>query len=140
MNNLLSHAKHELSLLRNGESDEMQDAMDAHILKMIETFSEEGHSGFSASYAISILQKLLRFEPIVPLTGSDDEWTEVTDDMWQNKRCSHVFKGKDGKAYDIDGRIFRHDGTCYTSKESCVFIDFPYTPKSEYVDVSEQAA
>lgn len=54
----------------------------------------------------------------------------------QNKRCSHVFKDKDGNAYDIDGKVFREpDGCCFTSKDSFVPVTFPYTPKTEYVDV-----
>jgi hypothetical protein len=80
---------------------------------------------------------LASFEPLVPLTGKDFEWNEVSEGMWQNNRCSHVFKGPDGKAYDINGKIFREpNGSCYTNIDSRVFIDFPYTPKREYVDVT----
>lgn len=139
MSNLLAHAKHELSLLRGGdEPDEMQDAIEAHILKMVELFADEGHTGMSAGYAIQILEKVLRYEPITPLTGADDEWTDLEyapDMKYQNKRCGHVFKGADGRAYDSEGRIFRDpDGSCYTSQGSRVYIEFPYTPKREYVD------
>lgn len=144
MSNLLEHAKHELSLLSDGTPDEMQDAMNSHILKMVEIFSEEGHSGFSASYATNILEKLLRFEPLKPLTGADDEWTELDyapEMCFQNKRCSHVFKRKDGTAYDSEGRIFKYpDGSCVTRNGSAVDITFPYTPKREYVDIPNEAA
>src|SRR4051812_17935146 len=108
---LLSHAEHELSLLSNGEPDEMQEAMNKHILGIVKLFAEEGHSGFSASYAIGILEKLLRFEPLRPLTGEDSEWCELEygpEMAAQNKRCSHVFKRADGTAYDSEGRIFRY--------------------------------
>src|SRR5262245_9190207 len=127
---LLSHAEHELKLLSDGEPDEVQVAMNKHILEMVKLFAEEGHSGFSASYAVGILEKLLRFEPLKPLTGEDDEWAEIeAGNTWQNRRCSHVFKGADGRGYDINGRIFREpNGCCYTSRDSCVFIEFPYTP------------
>ena len=48
------------------------------------------------------------------------------------------FKDEDGKAYDIKGRIFREpSGCCYTNKNSRVYITFPYSPKSEYIDVAE---
>lgn len=41
-----------------------------------------------------------------------------------------------GKAYDINGKVFKEsDGCCYTNKDSRVYIDFPYTPKTEYVKV-----
>jgi hypothetical protein len=89
--------------------------------------------------AISLFEKVARFEPLTPLTGDDDEWMEVGDGMFQNIRCSHVFKNKDG-AYDIDGRIFREpNGSCYTNGKSRVPVTFPYTPSREYVDVEERA-
>jgi hypothetical protein len=65
----MSQAEHELKLLSDGDPDETQQAMNKHILEMVKLFAEEGHSGFSASYAIRILEKLLRFEPLVALTG-----------------------------------------------------------------------
>ncbi len=137
---LLDHARTELALL--GPNDEMQQAMNKHLLTMVETFANEGHSGFSASYAISILERLLRYEPLTPLTGADGEWNEVGlahggPECWQNKRCSHVFKDDSG-AYDSEGRIFREpSGSCYQNSRSRVYITFPYTPKHEYVDVEE---
>jgi len=85
-----------------------------NVIELIRVFSKQGHSGMSASYCISMFEKLARFEPLGPLTGADDEWNEVGEGMLQNNRCSHVFKGADGRAYDIDGRIFREpDGGCY---------------------------
>lgn len=139
MSNLLSHAKHELSLLGSGEPDEMSDAMNAHILKMVEMFADEGHSGFSASYAVGVLEKLLRFEPLKPLTGEADEWHEVGDGVFQNTRCSHVFK-ENGRAYDIDAVIFRRpSGSCFTNGDSSRFIEFPDQPTRTFVDVPEDA-
>lgn len=137
---LLEHAKRELALL--GDGDEMQQAMNKHLLHMVDLFAKEGHSGFSASYTISILEKLLRYEPLTPLTGEDDEWNEVHPDqyglpVYQNKRCSHVFKDKTG-AYDTEGRIMREpSGACYLGQGSMVYVAFPYVPKREYVDVEE---
>lgn len=137
MSNLLSHAENELSLL--GGNDEMQQEMNKHILKMVQIFGEEGHSGFSASYAIGILEKLLRFEPLTPLTGEEAEWFDHGDGFCQNKRCSHVFRdNKTGRTYDINGRIFREpNGSCWTNSNSAVDVTFPYTPRSEYIDVEE---
>lgn len=119
--------------------DEMNNKMSEHILKMVKVFEEEGHSGFSAAYAVSILEKLLRFEPLSPLTGEDDEWNEITEEMgsklYQNNRCSRVFKDENG-AYDIDGKVFvEPNGVGYVSKDSRVYVEFPYTPKTEYVQV-----
>lgn len=137
MGNLVEHAKTELALLRSGEPDEMQDMIERDILQIVEIFERQEHSGSSGSYALGILKQVLDFEPITPLTGADDEWNEVGEGRWQNRRCSHVFKDASG-AYDIRGRIFREpDGACFTSRDSRVAVAFPYRPKSEYVDVPE---
>ena len=121
--------------------DEMQKMMCDQVIELIDLFSKQGHSGFSAPYAINLFEKLAKFEPIVPLTGKDDEWNDsrFSEELTkQNKRCSHVFKDSDGRAFDINGKIFRtKSGSCYTNRESRVYIDFPYTPKREYVDVEE---
>jgi len=135
MSNLVNYAKHELTLMGMlGSAEPINAAMAEHLVKMVEHFSAEGHSGFSASYAIRALSKLLAFEPLTPLTGEEREWMEVSNGLFQNKRCSHVFK-ENGEAYDINGRVFREpDGVCFINRESRVPVIFPYTPKSEYVD------
>jgi len=127
----LKWAKGELEFLNDG--DEMNGWMYNHLIHMVEEFDKEGHSGFSASYAANILDKLFKWKPIRPLTGEDSEWEEVGENEYQNKRCYNVFK-KNGKAYDINGKVFvDKDGCSYTSRDSRVFIEFPYTPKTEYV-------
>ena len=134
--------------------DEMQEAICKHILKLLEVFDGEGHSGSTAPYTINLFSKLAAFEPVVPITGEDWEWTCVNDErtnnnpVYQNKRCGHVFKQADrfdGQPYDIDGKIFwewhksEEDGKMFkshfTNFKSCVPITFPYTPKREYVFV-----
>lgn len=135
----------------NNFNDEMQESICRHVLALLDVFSSEGHSGSSAPYAIDLFKTLASYEPIVPLTGEDWEWNHIQDDrtgnnpVYQNKRCSHVFKQADrfdGQAYDIDGKIFwewyrGEDGvpfkSYYTGRESAVPVTFPYTPKREYV-------
>lgn len=136
MSNLEDYARSELTRagLFDSDSDYGRMMGDA-IMKMIKLFADEGHSGFSANMAINIFNKVARFEPLTPLTGEDDEWNEVGEGTFQNRRCSHVFKGPDGRAYDIDGKVFRRpDGSCYTNYNSRVYVTFPYTPGSEYVE------
>jgi hypothetical protein len=127
--------------------DEMQEAICNHVLKLIEIFAEEGHSGSSAPYAIDMFKKLAMFEPLVPLTGEDWEWHDVSeyggrDDgpLYQNKRCSRVFKDNNG-AYDIDGIVWydwytNEEGekhkSYFTGRGSRVPVTFPYVPKTEY--------
>jgi hypothetical protein len=138
MSNLLEHARREMRAAGLYDADaDYGGAIGPAVERMVENFDAEGHSGYSASLALSIFAKVAAFEPLGPLTGADDEWTEVSRGMWQNKRCSHVFKGEDGRAYDINGRVFRESsGACYTNSESRVYVEFPYTPHTEYVQVA----
>jgi hypothetical protein len=149
MSNLNKHALMEFKAAgwldeTGAYKDEMQGMICDHVLKLLDVFSDEGHSGSSAPYAVNLFKTLAMFEPIVPLTGEDWEWTLLdygVDPKWQNKRCGRVFKDADGRAYDIDGVVFyewfedenheRHKSH-FTSKESRVYVTFPYTPKTEY--------
>jgi len=132
------YAREELQRAGWFDDDAMYgDMMPNAVLSMIRQFSDEGHSGMSAGIAVNLFKDLAMFEPLTPLTGGDDEWIECGEGIFQNKRCSHVFKEND-QAYDIDGRVFREpDGMCFTNRDSRVNIAFPYIPKREYVDVPE---
>lgn len=144
MSNLLSHARAEFQAAgwmdeKGTYTDEMQGDICEHVLDLLRVFSDEGHSGSTAPYTVNMFKKLAMFEPLVPLTGENWEWSDVGNGVFQNKRCSRVFKQADrfdGQPYDLDGKVFREpNGSCYTSKDSMVPITFPYTPKTEYVDV-----
>jgi hypothetical protein len=149
MSNLVKHAEKELDLigLTENSKDEMNVMMRKHILHMVKEFAAEGHSGFSAPYAIDALSKLFSYKPLAPLTGEDSEWNEIltTADgpRWQNNRRSSVFKDADGSCWDIDGKVFwewwkdnqgghpdPQDGhvtkVYYTCFESRVPVTFPY--------------
>lgn len=143
---LLKYAEKELDIIGMKEGDDLDGSMRKHLLEMVKVFSEEGHSGFSASYAIQCLEKLLKYEPLTPLTGEDSEWNEIAEDqtiggkLWQNNRCYRVFKDDNG-AYDSEGKIFwewftDEDGkqfkSHYTSSDSRVYITFPYVPTRVY--------
>lgn len=136
MSKLINHAMRELSLLlveadndKSNDSIDMQEYANSCILELIEVFSNQGHSGFSSEYTIKTFCRLARLKPLRPLTGEDNEWLEVCKGIYQNKRCSSVFKeGKDGKAYNINARFFSDDNgkTFYANKESSNYIEFPY--------------
>jgi len=146
MSNLHDFAVRELAIIRgtNPEPDEMQDAIESDILQIVDIFAEQGHSGMSAPYVLKILEKVLAFEPVTPLTGEDSEWNDMSDHgdskntIYQNNRCFRVFKevAPDGTEYVYDsGRyIFRdEEGFTYISRESRGTVIFPYTPKRELV-------
>lgn len=118
------------------ESDDMQDAIKKDVLQIIDIFSEQGHSGMSGAYVLNVLGRLLRFKPLSPLTGSDEEWGEPGHDFsQQNKRCSSVFRKNfdNSTAYDSDGKVFSDDGgeTFYSCYESHIPVTFPYFPKEK---------
>lgn len=152
MSNLLEYAQNELDLiLQSCKDDEeaykMQNIINKDILDIIKKFSNQGHSGFTAKYAIDKLNRLLDYKPITPLTGDDSEWAELDygdDIQFQNKRCPSVFKDKEGKAYNVEAKVFSDDNghTWFTSGDSREYITFPYNvpsvPESVLIDNTKE--
>ena len=135
---MIEYAKKELARIEHDE-DGLQDLMDKCVLEVLGVFAEQGHSGFSAGYVIRLLERLMRFLPLTPLTGEDDEWNEIAPGKYQNRRCGRIFK-ENGQAYDIDGKAFSDDGgrTWFTNRNSRVPVSFPYEvptkPEFVYLD------
>ena len=111
------------------------------VLKLIEEFANQGHSGLSASWVLEVFDKLARYKPLSPLTTNEEEWFLISeeDNLYQNKRCPTVFaKSKNGEgAHYLDGRVFiDKNGYSFTNKHSCVNITFPCRVediKTEYI-------
>lgn len=141
---MIEYAKSELDRIPK-DDDGMQELMNRGILDVIKVFSEQGHSGFSASYALSILDRLLRFKPISPLTGEEDEWGAPygEDGTQQNKRCSSVFRNADESCHDIDAVVVSDNGgiTWFSSGLFRKTVTFPYTPPTHpekvYIEYTE---
>lgn len=149
MSNLLKHAERELKLIGYDDKDEYDKMAKDAILQLIETFAKQGHSGFSANYVSNIFHKLANYEVLSPLTGNDDEWTDVLDErsssdtkmLFQNNRDSRVFKDEKG-AYFLDAVVWQEtindDVNHFTNKDSRRYIkSFPFTPKTFYVKVDK---
>jgi hypothetical protein len=104
---LIDHAKQELSFIGSFDKDSDYNGMiGSAVLELIEVFSKQGHSGFSASIVSDLFDKLSRYKTLSPITGEESEWCSVTNDLFQNKRNHAVFKdGKYGRAYFIDAFI-----------------------------------
>ena len=161
---LIDHAKTELEIagLFDKEGDFYEGMTGKAVMELIEVFSKQGHSGMSAPIVADIFKKLANYEPLGPITGKDEEWSDVRDygkgEPWyQNKRYSAIFKdGKDGRAYSIDAIVKRdQNGTCWSgfawlSEEDYKTGDrskmvgkkgyiksFPFTPKTFYIDVKD---
>lgn len=161
---LIEHAKLELELsgLFNEEGDFYEGATGKAVMELIEVFAKQGHSGMSAPIVADLFKRLANYEPLQPITGKDEEWSDVRDlgdgvPWYQNKRCSALFKdGEDGKPYYIDAIVKRDQkGICWSgmawlSEEDYKSGDrskmvgkrgyiksFPFTPKTFYIDVKD---
>ena len=167
MTNTQSFAKQELDILAATVPDAIITPFANEILALCEAFGKSGQSGGSAPMTASAIsqaiKKLMLQEPICPIMGVDEEWVnvrEVSDEdemMYQNKRCSALFKSKSGKCWYVDAIVKKtQSGSCWSgsfwlSKEDYLTGDkskmircshfvksFPFEPKTFYIDVIEE--
>lgn len=165
--NTASFAQRELDILVKSSPDPSNrpiiEEFIPEILSLCEKFGLSGQSGGSAPYTATALsqaiKKLCLQEPICPVTGIDEEWTDVaklgdgdSDILYQNKRCSALFKNKDGKCWYLDavvwktqtkstwsGKAFLKDGTILLPYLSRAYVkSFPFIPKTFFIDVIEE--
>ena len=155
---IIDHAKREFLKLGYKPIEECEDDpnkwIQESVLELLEVFSKQGHSGFSAPYAIRYFEKLANQEPLAPIMCTDDEWVDVSAygdgsaPGFQNNRCSAVFKdGVNGQPYYLDAIIWRDldcenstfTGSAFNSKRERISssqkIKIPFTPKTFYIDV-----
>jgi hypothetical protein len=95
--NLVAHARRELELI--GEEPDVID----WYCRTVREFASYGHSGGSASVTIPVLNKLLQYEPLTPLTADPAEWTDRSEmsgyPLWQNARDSRAMSEDGGATY-----------------------------------------
>jgi len=129
---LKTHAKNELKIVKGLVNEE-------DILELIDLLDTQNHSIQDLPIFLGIFMRLAMYEPLAPLLGFDEEWKKVDILTEQNIRCSRVFRERvSGRAYDIRGRVYRKpDGSCFVDKTSHVDINFPYLPRTEYIDIKE---
>lgn len=158
-------AERELTILVKASTDPDNRPIIEHfipeILALTEKFGKSGQSGGSAPFtAIALakaIKKLCLQKPICPITGIEEEWMDVanlgdgdSDILYQNKRCSALFKNKDGRCWYLDAIAFK---TANGDLWSSAFLlnpglaikyfsrqyvkSFPFTPKTFYIDVNE---
>lgn len=108
MSQLTQYAKDELTRAGLfGKDSDYGGMLGTAALEIIEVFAKQGHSGLSASMVTQLVEKLMRFQPLTPLTYAPDEWNDVSAEsgtpMWQNRRKSTTFSTDGGKThYDLD--------------------------------------
>ena len=109
------------------------------VISLIKLMFEQGHSELSAGFSLAEFSRLAKFKPLTPLTGEDDEWTDVYEKngkiIQQNKRCFSIFreKGDNSTAENSEGVAFSDDEgkSWYTNSHSRVKVSFPYTVPDE---------
>jgi hypothetical protein len=108
--NLYQHAKHELQLAGMFDKDSDYNGMLGEAaLEVVKIFAKQGHSGGSAAITIGMLEKLLRFETLTPITDNPGDWVNVVEhygadkgfdtSLWQCKRNPALFSTDGGKTY-----------------------------------------
>ncbi len=106
MSNLKEHAQFELERAGLFDKDSDYDgAIGPAVMKMIEVFSAEGHSGYSAHLTLDIFNRLANRKALTPITSSPDEWTDISEmsgpsgPKYQSKRQCSCFSNDGGKTY-----------------------------------------
>lgn len=133
---IIEYAKNELSQLLDGENEKLQGEINEDIIEVLELLKSQGHTIMSVSYLIKIVERLMYYKPLTPLSGREEEW----DEEGRNKRCPSVVKEGD-KYYDTDVYIFINPkGEMFKSRESKKEIEFPYVPRTHkvYLKYSEE--
>ena len=161
-----SFAEQELDILEATVPDAIVTPFRNEILALCEAFGRSGQSGGSAPYTATAIskavKKLMLREPICPVTGIDEEWVDVAEinggeTLYQNKRCTGLFKDGSGKSLYIDAIVKKTEesgcwsGSFWLSKDdylsgdkskmihSCQYVkSFPFEPKTFYIDVIEE--
>lgn len=101
---LIDHAMYELQ--RAGMFDKDADyggAIAPAVMEVVEVVARQEHSGGSHAVLMMCLDRLLRFEPLTPLTSDPSEWIDQSEisgtPMWPNKRDSATFSHDGGKTW-----------------------------------------
>lgn len=120
-----------------------------NVMELIKVVDSQGHSGLSIGFVMSLFRTLVRYRPLTALTGSEEEWKDVSDfygnktSVQQNKRCPSVFRvcNDNTTAYNIDGKVFSDDNgeSWFSCSASKVPVTFPYdVPETEKIILHSQ--
>ena len=105
MTGLTEFAKEELDREGLFDKDVYDGMIGKSVMELIEVFSKQGHSGYSAFIVREIFYKLSNFKPLNNnITNNSDEWNEVGDGFYQNKRNPSIFTNDVKYYYDIDDK------------------------------------
>jgi hypothetical protein len=155
MSNIKNHAESELNLLCKISGTDIEDRplveeFIPEMLLLIDKFGNSGQSGGSAPYTANAicntLRKLMLFEPISPISGIDEEWMEVSNEVYQNKRCGSIFKQSiNGTPYYLDAIVWQGEddwdsftGTVCGISSRQYIKKFPFKPKTFRINLRRE--
>ena len=120
-NSLVTHARRELEVI-NEDPETIE-----KYLKVVQAFSDMGHSGGSVGVAVANLSRLFLYQNLKPLTDDPKEWSYISEDkwdgtqgIWQNIRNGEAFSSDGGKTYYLlsEGRANNGRITIRTSEKA----------------------
>ena len=159
MSNTKSYAENELNILVKSCTDPgnrpVIEEFIPEILALVDKFGESDQSGGSAPFTATAISQVVKHlclqEPICPVIGIEEEWYGVDEinKVYQNSRCSALFKLEDNKSYYLDAIAWKDQkgntwsGTALLPTKEIVYSrqyvkGFPFIPKTFIVDVIEK--
>lgn len=87
----MRHAKFEMSFI--SEQPEIAE----FYLKVMDLFTDYPHTADTLYYMPITLGQLFRHENVIRLTQDENEWVQVSDELWRNKRNPHAYSNDAGK-------------------------------------------
>lgn len=121
--NLVKHARRELRLAGMFDNDaDFGPEFAEHVVGVIAKISEGGHSGGSMELLRGLLNELLQYRPLTPISSAHEEWElrrkedyGYSEHLWQNKRDPSAISNNGGYTWfytdrgPIDGEhIYSH--------------------------------
>jgi hypothetical protein len=87
----IRHAKLELEIVDEGQE------LTEYYLKVIEAFCDYNHDEKSLYFTPTTLEKLMRHENLSWVTSNPNEWRDLGNGLWRNKRNPNYYSNDMGK-------------------------------------------
>jgi hypothetical protein len=103
------------------------------IRRMLDALEVETDTVFNLSDVLEVVKDIRYGKLLSPLTGRHDEFIEVRYDLYQNRRCSSVFRHITNNGtidYDVNGYTFQTpSGVSYNGLGCFKDVIYPYMPE-----------
>ena len=147
---LIDHADRELRLagITPDPDIEYGGMLYDSVTRLVTEFAQQGHSGFSAGQTIGLLEKLLRFEVLTPITSDPSTWMNVGEGVWQSRRQPDCFSDNGGKTWrfldsepQVGDHVYHHPsgeylGVVTESTPALVHFDGPRVRDGQPVTIA----